>query len=48
MNKIKKEGKSQNLEKIKAIEFISKITLPLNISRRNYITNMLNNNVIKS
>ena len=29
-----------------AIEFISKIKLPLNISRTNYIRNMLNENVI--
>ncbi len=40
------KNKSSESEKEKAIEFISKIQLPLNISRTNYITSMLNNNVI--
>ena len=43
MEKIENKNKSQREQ---AIEFISKIKLPLNISRTNYITSMLNNDVI--
>jgi len=46
MKENKKDRNSQNEKYLTAIEFISKIQLPLNISRTNYITNMLNDNVI--
>ena len=43
MGNTENKNKSQREQ---AIEFISKIKLPLNISRTNYITSMLNNDVI--
>ena len=43
MEKTENKNKSQREQ---AIEFISKIELPLNVSRTNYIRNMLNGNVI--
>ena len=46
MKENKKDSNSQNEKYLTAIEFISKIQLPLNISRTNTITNMLNDNVI--
>jgi len=42
----KAENNSLKSKKEQALEFISKIKLPLNISRTNAITNMLNDNVI--
>ena len=46
MKENKEDNKSQQERYLRAIEFISKIDLPLNVSRTNYITNMLNSNVI--
>ncbi len=46
MKKDKEESKSKDSDYIKAREFISKIELPLNISRTNYITNCLYGNII--
>ncbi len=40
------ENNSQKTQKQRALEFISKIELPLNVSRTNYISNSLNENII--
>ena len=46
MKTVKEENKFEKEQYLRAIEFISKIKLPLNISRTNYIRNCLNDNVI--
>ena len=46
MKKNKGKNKFQYSRYERAMEFISKIELPLNVSRTNYITNCLNDNII--